>query len=148
MNDFNSDTLAGMAEAQQRHSGGMLPAQIEQQYSQLCQVDYSQKTPAQVPADTEGTVDFRRMAGGIAALGALSAAVYVAINTVAAVVAAVHAFCAANIVLVGGGAVGLSALLLFFAGRSGGGETEAKGGGNNYYYYNNHYYDQRNFNKK
>ena len=35
-NDFNSDTIAGMAEAQQRHSGGgMLPAQIEQQYSEI-----------------------------------------------------------------------------------------------------------------
>lgn len=34
-NDFNADTIAGMAEAQQRHSGGMLPAQIEQQYSEI-----------------------------------------------------------------------------------------------------------------
>ncbi len=35
-NDFNSDTIAGMAEAQQRHGGGgMLPAQIEQQYTEI-----------------------------------------------------------------------------------------------------------------
>ena len=35
MNDFNSDTIAGMAEAQQRHSGGMLPAEIAEQYSEI-----------------------------------------------------------------------------------------------------------------
>jgi len=129
--DFNNDTLAGMAEAQQRYSGAMSPAQIAEQYSQLCQVDYSQKSPAQVPADTGGTVSTARMAKGLSMLAAVVGGGYILVVTVVAVGNAILTFCAANFVAVGGGAVASAALLLFFAGKGGGGENNDGGGQKN-----------------
>jgi len=148
-NSFNQEAdIQGMKDAEFRYSGAMLPEQIAERYSQLCQVDYSKHSPAKVPADAAGAVDFPLIGRAVVILGGLSAVGYVVVNTAIAVVAAVHAFCAANAMLIGGGAVVSAALLLFFAGKGGGGETEAKSGNHYHYYENNHYYDQRSFNKK